>query len=61
MFYWIQNLAVSFSSGSKHCIRMRVFLPIDESTGDKQITNKTYVESGIRTRQKQCIVTPGDS
>ena len=30
------------------------------NTGNKQITNKTYVQSELRTRQKQRFVTPGD-
>ena len=32
MFYWIQTLALSFCSGSKHLVRMNVSLPINEST-----------------------------
>ena len=32
MFNWIQTLALSFYSGLKHSIRMKVFLPINEST-----------------------------
>ena len=32
MFYWIQTLAISFCSGSKHLDRMKVSLPINEST-----------------------------
>ena len=59
MFYWIQTLALYFYSGSKHLILMRVSKPINESTQGTN-TEKTYDESGIRTRQKQRIVTPVD-
>ena len=53
MFYCIRTLALIFCSGSKHLVRVKVFLTHQGITiGNKQITNKAYDESEMRTRHK---------
>ena len=60
MFYWIQTLALSFCSGSKqHLVRLKNSYPSMNQHRERDITNKAYGESEMRTRQKR-IVTPGE-
>ena len=60
VFHWIQTLPLSFCTGLKHLVRIKVFQPIN--IGNKQITDKAYDDMIFPTsaRQTQCIVTPGD-
>ena len=54
-------MALCFWGGPKYLVLMKVSVPISESTQEKkQITDKTYDESEMRTRQKQRVVTSGD-
>ena len=49
-FYWIQTLTLSFCSGSKHSIRMKVFEP--SMNQHRKQTNKEY-QKGKESRGRK--------